>query len=97
MESPSLEEFKRHLNLALGDLVWWFRGYSGGGWLDWMILKASSSLDDSRNQFYDSVRSSRSGPMRIILNPKHSTVPGLVGKTYSIPAITSWDNMHKSV
>lgn len=35
--------FKRHLDLALGDVNQWFRG----GWLDWMILQVSFSLDDS--------------------------------------------------
>lgn len=61
-----------------------------------MISKTYSNLDDSRNQFCDSMTSS-SGPMGTILNPKHNTLPGIMGKTYSIPAITSEDNIYKSV
>lgn len=30
MELPSLQMFKRHLDLTLGDMVQWFRGYSAG-------------------------------------------------------------------
>lgn len=29
VKSPSLEVFKKHLDLALSDVVEWFRGYSG--------------------------------------------------------------------
>lgn len=50
MESPPLELFKRQLDLVLGDVLWWFRGYSGcAGWMTGLNdLKVSSSLDDSQ-------------------------------------------------
>lgn len=46
---PSLEVFKKYLDLVLGDVVWW----SGvavvvqSGWLDYLILKVSSNPDVS--------------------------------------------------
>lgn len=45
MEPPSLEVFNRHLDVAPGDVVW---GDCGGAglMLDWMILNASSNLND---------------------------------------------------
>lgn len=47
MESPCLELFKRHLDLVLRDVVYWFRAYNGnpGERLDWIILEVSSNLD----------------------------------------------------
>lgn len=49
VESPTLEVFKKHLDLNLGDVVWWFRDYSGGAGftVGLMILMVTSSRDGS--------------------------------------------------
>jgi len=48
--SPSLEVFKKHLDVALKDMVLW-EILVVGGQLDWMILEVFSSL----GKFYDSM------------------------------------------
>jgi len=44
-ESPSLEVFKSHVNVALRDMVQWWTWL--GLWLDSMTLKVFSNLEDS--------------------------------------------------
>ena len=44
--SPSLEVFKKHLDVVLRDVVWW-EILTVGGRLDWMILEVFSILSDS--------------------------------------------------
>ena len=46
VESPSLEVSKKHLDVVLGNMVWW-EIFVIGGWVDWMILEVFSNLCDS--------------------------------------------------
>ena len=45
VESLSLEDFKKHLDIALWHTVLW-KILVTGGWLDWMILEVFSKLGD---------------------------------------------------
>lgn len=45
VESLSLEDFKKHLDIALRHTVLW-EILVTGGWLDWMILEVISNLGD---------------------------------------------------
>ena len=46
MESPSLEVFKKHLDIVMRDMVYW-EILVIGRQLDWMILEVFSNLGDS--------------------------------------------------
>lgn len=47
LESPSLEVFKRSVNTAWKDLVWWWDLVDSGWWLDFMTLKVFYNIGDS--------------------------------------------------
>lgn len=71
VESPTLEVFKKHLDLNLGDVVWWFRGYSDGAGL--MILKVTSSRDGSMIVwFYEGVEQKQTEIKAAFLPPVYS-------------------------
>ena len=46
VESPSLEVFKKHLDIVMRDMVYW-EILVIGRQLDWMILEVFSNLGDS--------------------------------------------------